>query len=108
MADGDASLLAPVIVIAALVIRTAVTELRHPGSARRQWAFATSPRAVAAGVTVAAATALIGGARYGWAAVAWALLAGVLAAFVTGSAASADPPPSPDEEQPCRNDRSER
>ncbi|MEU4356256.1 hypothetical protein [Streptomyces virginiae] len=33
------------IVIAALVIRTAITELRHPGSARRQWACATNPRA---------------------------------------------------------------
>ncbi|MGW7327095.1 hypothetical protein ACWGIU_00365 [Streptomyces sp. NPDC054840] len=83
MADGDASLLAPVIVIAALVIRTAITELRHPGSARRQWAFATNPRAIASGATVAAATVLIGGARFGWAA-AWALLAGALAAFVTG------------------------
>ncbi|WP_327418210.1 hypothetical protein [Streptomyces sp. NBC_01233] len=85
MAGGDASLLAPVIVIAALVIRTAITELRHPGSARRRWAFTTSPRAMTAGATVAAATVLIGGTRHGWAAVAWALLTGALAAFVTGS-----------------------
>ncbi|MET9853166.1 hypothetical protein ABZY57_09500 [Streptomyces sp. NPDC006450] len=38
MACGDASLLAPVFFTAALVIRTAVTELRHPaspGSSRR-------------------------------------------------------------------------
>lgn len=61
MAGGDASLLAPVIVIAALVIRTAITELRHPGTARRQWGFATSPRAMAAGATVAATTVLTGG-----------------------------------------------
>ncbi|MGW7033001.1 hypothetical protein ACWGFX_38310 [Streptomyces xanthophaeus] len=101
MAGGDASLLAPVIVIAALVIRTAVTELRHPGSTRRQWAFATSPRAMAAGATVAAATVLIGGTRYGWAAAAWALLAGALAAFVTGRTPSAAAlPPQPDKEQP--------
>ncbi|MFD3870339.1 hypothetical protein [Streptomyces sp. NPDC058623] len=83
MAGPDASLLAPVIVITALVIRTAVTELRHPGSAPRQRAFATSPRAMAAGATVAAATALISGTRYGWAA-AWALLIGTLTAFLTG------------------------
>lgn len=101
MADGDTSLLAPVIVIAALVIRTAITELRHPGSARRQWAFATSPLAMAVGATVAVATVLIGGARYGWTAAAWALLAGALAAFVTGSTPwAASPPPQPDKEQP--------
>ncbi|MCX5123536.1 MULTISPECIES: hypothetical protein [unclassified Streptomyces] len=101
MAAGDASLLAPVIVIAALVIRTAITELRHPGSARRQWAFATNSRAMAAGATVAAATVLIGGTRYGWTAAAWALLTGALAAFVTGSTSSAaSPPPAPNKEQP--------
>lgn len=84
MASGDTSLLAPVIVIAALVIRTALTEFRDPGSARRQWAFVTNARAMAAGATVAAATILIGGQRFGWAAAAWALLAGALTAFVTG------------------------
>ncbi|WP_327322582.1 hypothetical protein OG735_08875 [Streptomyces sp. NBC_01210] len=87
MAGGDASLLAPVIVIAALVIRTAVTELRHPGSARRQWAFATSPRPMAAGATVAAATVLIGGTRFGWAA-AWALLTGALTGRDTPAAST--------------------
>lgn len=98
MAGGDASLLAPVIVIAALAIRTAFTELRRPGSARRQWAFATNPRAMAAGATVAAATVLIGGTRYGWAAVAWALLTGTLTAFLTGRdtpAASTHPSKEP-------------
>ncbi|MDJ0382129.1 PGPGW domain-containing protein [Streptomyces sp. G-G2] len=84
MAGGDASPLAPVIVIAALVIRTAITELRRPGSARSQWTFATNPRAMAAGATAAAATILIGGTRFGWAAAAWALLAGALTAFLTG------------------------
>ncbi|MFG2981245.1 hypothetical protein ACGFYQ_08275 [Streptomyces sp. NPDC048258] len=72
------------IVIAALVIRTALTQLRHPGSARRQWAFATSPRALAAGTAVAAATAFTGIPRLGWAAAAWAVLTGALTAFLTG------------------------
>ncbi|MFD3545856.1 hypothetical protein ACFWUW_09570 [Streptomyces sp. NPDC058655] len=84
MAGADASLLAPAIIITALVIRTAVTELRHPGSTRRQWAYATSPRALAAGATVAAATVLISGTRFGWAAAVWALLIGALTAFLTG------------------------
>ncbi|MCX4776925.1 hypothetical protein [Streptomyces sp. NBC_01264] len=84
MADGGTSLLAPVIVIAALVIRTALTELRDPGSAQRQWAFAANARAMAVGATVASAIILIGGQRFGWAASAWALLAGALTAFLTG------------------------
>ncbi|GGP99087.1 hypothetical protein GCM10010215_26020 [Streptomyces virginiae] len=84
MADGGTSLLAPVIVIAASVIRTALTELRDPGSARRQWAFAVNARAMAAGAMVASAIILIGGQRFGWAAAAWALLAGALTAFITG------------------------
>lgn len=101
MAGGDASLLAPVIIIAALVIRTALTEFRHPGSARRQWAFATRPRAMAAGTTIAAATVLIGGTRFGWAVAVWALLVGALTAFLTGRDTPVDPsPPVPSKEQP--------
>ncbi|APU43367.1 hypothetical protein [Streptomyces sp. TN58] len=84
MTGGDTSLLAPTIIIAALVVRTALAELQHSGSARRQWAFATNPKGMAAGATVAAATVLIGGASFGWAAAAWALLIGVFTAFLTG------------------------
>jgi hypothetical protein len=36
---AEASLLAPVIVVAALVVKTALLELRHPGSARQGCAF---------------------------------------------------------------------
>ncbi|MEW2265492.1 hypothetical protein ACGF5T_32320 [Streptomyces sp. NPDC047853] len=79
------------IVIAALIIRTALTELRHPGIARRQWVFTTRPGPMAAGATAAAATVMIGGARYGWTAAAWALLIGVLTAFLAGL----DTPPAP-------------
>lgn len=106
MASDDASLLAPVIVIAALVIRTAITELKNPGSTRRQWAFATCPRAMAAGATVAAATGLIGAARLGWAALAWALLTGALTAFVTGrDTPAAAPPTALSKEQPMSERR---
>ncbi|MEF2528897.1 MULTISPECIES: hypothetical protein [Streptomyces] len=85
MPDPDASLLAPVLVAAALVIRTAVVEMRQPGSARRTWAFTGSPRAMAAGATVTAAVLLTGAGRNGWSAVAWAVLAGALTAHLTGS-----------------------
>ncbi|MEU9032018.1 hypothetical protein AB0D46_31835 [Streptomyces sp. NPDC048383] len=101
MAGGDASLLAPAIVIAALLIRTALTELRHPGSTRRQWAFTTRPGAMAAGTTAGAATALIGAHRYGWAAAAWALLIGALTAFLTGrDTPQATTTTAPNKEQP--------
>lgn len=107
MAGGDASPLAPVIVIAVLVICTALTDLRHPGSARRQWAFATNPRAMAASATVAAATLLLGGTRYGWAAVAWALLTGALAAS-SPAAAPQTPQPIRTRSSLCRSDSSAR
>lgn len=78
--SAEASLLAPAIVIAVLVIRTALGELRHPGSAREEWAFATNRKAVTAGATAAAAIILLGWGQIGVAAVAWALLVGVLTA----------------------------
>ncbi|MGQ4488980.1 hypothetical protein ACN6LM_006572 [Streptomyces sp. SAS_281] len=39
----DAGLIAPAVVAAALVIRTAVAELRVLGSARAAWAFTAIP-----------------------------------------------------------------
>ena len=84
MAATEASVLAPVIVMAALVIRTAIAEIRQPGSARQQWAFTTDSRAMTAGVLVALATAGIGSHHVGWAAVAWAVLTGALTAFMVG------------------------
>ncbi|WMD02907.1 hypothetical protein [Streptomyces sp. FXY-T5] len=77
---AEASLLAPAIVIAVLVIRTALGELRHPGSAREEWAFATDRKAAAAGATAAAAINVLGWGQIGVAAVAWALIVGVLTA----------------------------
>lgn len=101
MTGGDTSLLAPMIIIAALVVRTALTELKQPGSARRQWAFVTNPKAMTAGATVATATVLIGGASFGWAAAAWALLIGALTAFLTGrDTPAAASPVVPNKEQP--------
>lgn len=81
MADG-ASLLAPTIIMAALVIKTALGELRHPGSARHHWAFATDRYALAAGAIAAATTVLLGWQEIGAAAAAWALLIGALTAHL--------------------------
>ncbi|MES5819777.1 hypothetical protein [Streptomyces sp. RG80] len=78
----ETSLLAPAIIIAALVVRTALGELRHRATAREQWAFATDHRAVAAGGTTAGAVILLGWHQAGPAAVAWALLIGALTAHL--------------------------
>ncbi|MFG2549470.1 hypothetical protein [Streptomyces sp. NPDC048581] len=82
--NGAGSLLPVVIVVAALVIRTAIGELRRPGSAREQWAFATRGRAVAAGVVAATAVAVMGWPQTGAAALAWAVLVGTIVAFLMG------------------------
>ena len=81
MADS-ASLLAPAIIMTALVIKTALGELRQPGSARRQWAFATDRHALAAGAIAAVTTVLLGWQEIGAAAAAWALLIGALTAHL--------------------------
>ncbi|MFJ7591321.1 hypothetical protein ACIQZO_28900 [Streptomyces sp. NPDC097617] len=84
-----ATLLGLAIVIAALVIRTAVIELREPGAGRRQWRFLRDPRALAAGAVVAFVLALVGWRSAGAPSLPWALLAGALVAFTIGGR----PPP---------------
>ncbi|WP_327686409.1 hypothetical protein [Streptomyces sp. NBC_00467] len=78
--NGPGSLLTVAIVVAALVIRTAVAELRNPGSARTQWAFVTNTRAVTTGAATAVMLGLLGWRSSGYGALAWAVLAGVLVA----------------------------
>ncbi|AWN30674.1 hypothetical protein DKG71_35400 [Streptomyces sp. NEAU-S7GS2] len=71
------------IVVAALVIRTALGEIRRPGTARRQWRSLTNRRAASAGAVSAAALGgalACGGSGPGHAV--WALLGGVLTAFI--------------------------
>lgn len=53
----DASLLTVAIIVAALVIRTAVNETRSPGSARQEWAFVTGGVAMLSGAVTASAWA---------------------------------------------------
>lgn len=79
---GAASVLTVAIVVAALVIRTAIAELRKPGSARKQWAFATNPHALGIGMVAALVLGIIGWQSTGYAAVAWAVLAGALVASI--------------------------
>lgn len=78
----DASLMAPVIVVAMLVIRTALVEIRHPGSTRRQWCFLARGRPMTAGATVALLLSVGGWRAAGVASVAWAVLAGALVAHL--------------------------
>lgn len=82
MNPGATPLMPVVVAIAALVIRTAIGEIRRPGSARRQWAFLGSGRAMTAGLATALVVAVTGWQQAGAAVLAWALLAGGLVAFL--------------------------
>jgi hypothetical protein len=86
--NGAGSLLPVLVVVAALMIRAAIGELRRPGSVRQQWTRATSGPAVAAGVVAAVAVALTGWSQAGAVALAWAALAGALVAFLVGRPAN--------------------
>lgn len=79
------TLLSIALVVAALVIKTAVAEIRRPGSGRRQWAFLTRPRAMATGALTALLLGLLAWTTAGPSAAAWAVLAGVLVAYVAGT-----------------------
>ncbi|MEV6578640.1 hypothetical protein AB0M92_10835 [Streptomyces sp. NPDC051582] len=79
-----ATLLVAAMVIAALVVRTALAELREPGSGRRQWMFLTDRRAVSAGALIALVLGLLGWRQAGVEGLVWAGLAGILVAFVMG------------------------
>ncbi|WP_432075918.1 hypothetical protein [Streptomyces wuyuanensis] len=75
------------VVVAALVIRTAVGGEAQSRECPCRWALASATRAVASGTravtakaVAAAALGLVGGRYFGCGAVAWAALAGALAA----------------------------
>ncbi|MFG2989609.1 hypothetical protein ACGFZK_10040 [Streptomyces sp. NPDC048257] len=80
-APMGATLIAVTVVVAALVIRTALAELREPGSGRRQWMFLRDPRAVLTGALTAVALGVLGWLHAGPEGAVWAALAGFLVAF---------------------------
>ncbi|KJY32228.1 MULTISPECIES: hypothetical protein [unclassified Streptomyces] len=79
------TLLSIAMVVAALVIRTAVAEVRRPGSGRKHWRFLTNPRALATGALTGLLLGLLAWATAGAVAAAWAVLAGALVAYVAGT-----------------------
>ncbi|MFF0484773.1 hypothetical protein [Streptomyces sp. NPDC004435] len=76
------ALLATAVIVAALVIRTAVRETREPGSARKAWAFLPEPRALASGLVVASGLSAVAWTAAGPAYLPWAWLAGLFAAQI--------------------------
>ncbi|WP_432193988.1 hypothetical protein [Streptomyces sp. bgisy027] len=80
----EPSLVTALVVAAVLVIKTAVLELRDPGSARREWAFLADRVALAGGALTALVVGAAGWAYGGYGLAAWALLAGLLVAQVMG------------------------
>ncbi|WP_329307990.1 hypothetical protein [Streptomyces microflavus] len=83
----DAGLIAPVVIIAFMVVRTALAELRTPGAARATWAFIRDPAAAAA-AAVPVAAVLVSGSR---AVLAWGLLAGSLTGHLVHQVRSPGP-----------------
>ncbi|MGW7434455.1 hypothetical protein [Streptomyces sp. NPDC054849] len=84
------TLLTIAMVVAALVIRTAIAEIRRPGSGRSQWKFLTNPRALAVGALTALLLGIIGWATAGPVAAAWAVFVGALVAYMPGSGGKDD------------------
>ncbi|MFG2294616.1 hypothetical protein [Streptomyces sp. NPDC048603] len=72
-------------IIAAWIIRTAVTELRHPGTATAQWAFLRDGRAVSAGAVAAVLLGSMGWLHAGAEGLVWALLAAALVAYAVSA-----------------------
>ncbi|MGC0328021.1 hypothetical protein RKD23_001011 [Streptomyces sp. SAI-170] len=80
--DIGPATLAVSVVLALLVIRTAVAELKDPGTARREWAFLRHARALATGLTALTLFAVLGWAISGPASLPWAALVGLLVARI--------------------------
>ncbi|MCL7424843.1 hypothetical protein [Streptomyces sp. YS415] len=87
--DPSASATTVAVIIAALVVRSAVLEMRQSGSARREWAWVTDKGAWTGGSLTALVVGGLSWARFGPSAVAWGLLAGLLVALVLGRHSSA-------------------
>ncbi|CAL9644357.1 hypothetical protein [Streptomyces sp. enrichment culture] len=83
--DIGPAALAVSVVLALLVIRTAVSELKKPGSARREWAFLRDTRALTTGLAATALFGALGWTLSGPASLPWAVLAGLLVARIEHS-----------------------
>ncbi|CAM5264849.1 hypothetical protein [Streptomyces narbonensis] len=83
--DALTALLGAAVVLAILVIRTAVQELREPGSARREWACLRDRRSLVIGTATVLVLGAVGWTFTGPAAVPWAVLAGLLATRISTS-----------------------
>ncbi|MER6996634.1 hypothetical protein [Streptomyces sp. NPDC000410] len=84
MEDAGPALLGTAVVVALLIIRTAVREMREPGSARREWSALRQRRVLATAAATAVVLGAVGWAYSGPAAVPWAVLAGLLATRISG------------------------
>ncbi|WP_327165517.1 hypothetical protein [Streptomyces zaomyceticus] len=85
VAEAPTALLGAAVILALLVIRTAVQELREPGNARREWACLRDRRAVVLGTVTVLVLGAVGWTFTGPAAVPWAVLAGLLATRISAN-----------------------
>ncbi|GGS97953.1 hypothetical protein GCM10010222_44580 [Streptomyces tanashiensis] len=82
--DMGPALLGTAIVLALLVVRTAVRELKAPGSARSEWSFLRDPTAMTLGAATGLLCGILAWALSGPAGLPWAVLAGLLVARING------------------------
>ncbi|MFD8413918.1 hypothetical protein [Streptomyces sp. NPDC059650] len=81
----EPALLTAVFVLAVLVVRIAVGELREPGRGRADWEFLKDRQALVAGAAVALVSCVLGWWYAGGQGLVWGALAGVLVAYATGA-----------------------
>ncbi|MEV7611952.1 hypothetical protein [Streptomyces sp. NPDC089799] len=80
-----AAVVSAALVLAALTIRSAVAELRRPGSAREQWRFLRDPGALTAAGVTAVLLGVVGWRQAAGPGLVWALLAAVLVGLALGA-----------------------
>ncbi|MFC9465146.1 hypothetical protein [Streptomyces coelicoflavus] len=80
---GVAVLVPALMIVAMLLLRVGIGELRRPGSARRQWLFLGNRTAVAAGAVAVILTVGTGWFFIQAGVLLWAVLIGLLVALIT-------------------------
>ncbi|MFJ6934733.1 hypothetical protein [Streptomyces sp. NPDC101132] len=74
-------LLTAAVVVAVFVVRAAVVEMRHPGSALVRWSLLRDARTLRTGAFVAGPLAVVGWVRAGAEGLVWGLLVAALVAY---------------------------
>ncbi|WP_329238247.1 hypothetical protein OHB07_38145 [Streptomyces sp. NBC_00111] len=88
-------LLPALIILAMLLLRLLVGEVRHPGSTHQQWLFLRNRAALIAGAVAFVLTAGAGWVVAKTGVLLWAVLIGLLVAFIADRLSKAETPTRP-------------